>query len=97
MEPLKLKKPITIDGKPVQELSPDLENLTAGNIQTAIRELGMRQIAVTVQETDMNFHAALFAEACEGLNMDDMDQMNAKDYLNAGRMVRDFFYLDLED
>jgi len=90
MEILKLKKPIMIDGNEKTELSYDLDGLTGSDIQHAVRELAKKGIVVGASELDLNYHAALFAQA-SGISFDDMSRLSAKDYDAATRSVRDFF------
>ena len=90
MEKLTLKNEATINGKAVKEIEYDLEALTGKDIQNAVRELGKKGIVVTVNETDQNYHAMLFAIASD-LAFEDLQALGAKDYTKACNAVRDFF------
>ena len=90
MAKLELKKPIEINGKETKEIEYDLENLTGADLQNAVKELGKRGLVVTVNETDQNYHAMLFAIASD-LAFEDMKRLGAKDYSKACNAVRDFF------
>jgi hypothetical protein len=96
MDKYKLKKKAFINGQEVNEIEYDLENLTKSDIDNALMECIKSNHAVVVQETDNMFHAAIFAQAA-GLSLNDLNALNAKDYLAIGSKVRNFLFLDLED
>lgn len=90
MATLELKKEVEINGEKVTKIEYDLEDLTGADIQNAVRELGKKGIVVTVNETDQNYHAMLFAIASD-LAYEDLQRLGAKDYAKACNAVRDFF------
>lgn len=96
MDKLILNKPVEIDGEVKKEIEYDLDSLTAVSIEQTIKSLAKRQHIVVVQESDIIFHAALFAEAAQ-IDYTDVQRFSGKDMLKAGRLVRDFFFLDSED
>ena len=90
MAKLELRKPIQIDGKEAKEIEYDLDSLTGADLQRAVKDLGKKGIVVTLNETDQNYHAMLFAIASD-LDFEDMKRLGAKDYAKACNAVRDFF------
>lgn len=93
---LKLYKPVMIDDEEKKEIPYDLDSLTASSVINAVKKLGKSGHVVTVQETDLMLHAALFADAA-GIDYIDVQRFHAKDFSKAGRLVRDFLFLDSED
>lgn len=85
----KLRKPTKIDGNIVSELSYNLDSLTGSDIKRIRTALGKRGYIVTAKEIDSVLHAAIFAEA-SGLTMDNIEALNAFDYMNVADIVRDF-------
>jgi hypothetical protein len=65
-------------------------------LEQSVKTLAKKQHVMVVQESDPLFHLALFAHAA-GVDYTDVDRLHTKDKLKAGRLVRDFFYTDLED
>lgn len=96
METLKLSKSIKIDGVEKIEIEYDFDNLTGNSIEMAIKKVTARKHVITVQETDAILHAVIFAEAA-GITYEDVSRFTAKDYMAAGLLVRNFFFIDLED
>lgn len=92
---LKLYKPITIDDKQVTDLPYDFDKITGVQIQNAKKMLERGHITLAA-ETDGELHAAIFAIAA-GLDYADLLRMHGKDYIAAGLMVRNFFFLDAEE
>jgi len=93
MEKLILKKPVNINGELTEEIEYDLENLTGQDIQQIVRDLNKRSIVIGAVELDVNYHAALFAQAA-GLSFDDISNLSVKDYNEATVRVRNFFLAD---
>lgn len=89
MENLKLTRPVMIDGAAFTNLEYDFDNLEATAVEQAIKSLKRSQHIIMAQETDPLLHAAIFAQAA-GIDLTDMQRLSAKDYLEAGRRVRDF-------
>lgn len=87
---LKLKKPVEINGKTVEEITYDLDDLTGNDIENAVMQLGKKGIVVAMSETDQRYHAMLFSIAA-GIAYEDMARMSAKDFFAATNAVRDFF------
>lgn len=96
METLKLKKPVMIDGSEHVEIAYDFENLEANAVELALKSLKRTQHIIMAQETDPMLHGAIFAQAA-GIDYTDVQRFSAIDYLNAGRLVRDFFFFGSED
>ncbi len=96
MENLKLTRPVMIDGAAFTNLEYDFDNLEATAVEQAIKSLKHSQHIIIAQETDPLLHAAIFAQAA-GIDLTDMQRLSAKDYLEAGRRVRDFFFFSSED
>jgi len=90
---LKLNKAVMIDGKSILEIDYDLDGLTGADIQLAVKELQLGGVMIAFNETDSNYHAALFAKAAD-ITYADMGRFGAKDYNKAANLVRDFFLLD---
>jgi hypothetical protein len=93
MEKLKLRKPIEIDGKTVNEIEYDFESVTGSDIEKVCKSLVPEGYVVLAQETDPVLHAHIFAEAA-GIDYKDMLRFSGKDYTKATNLVRDFFYLE---
>lgn len=86
----KLHKPVLIDGEKVEVIKYDLEELDGSDVETAIKELGKRGMMVTMNETDQNYHAMIFAIA-SGLMYEDVKRLKIKDFNKVCNIVRDFF------
>jgi len=90
MAKFKLSKPIDIDGKRLEELEYDLDEVTGADIENACKSIDKIGYVILAQETDPVLHAHIFAAAA-GIAYEDMKRMNAKDFTRATAMVRDFF------
>ncbi|MGF7431095.1 hypothetical protein PQV03_10060 [Thermoanaerobacterium thermosaccharolyticum] len=101
MDTLKLSKPIMINGEEVKEIKYDLDSLTAQDLQNASRKYQKNGGVIQVQELDSVYHLYLFAEAVAKVNpeidLTDILRLSAKDAIKAESLVRNFFFLDLED
>ena len=84
-----LKKPTTIDGAEVKEVSYDLASLNGSAIRRVKGNLQRKGYTVAVKELDEVFHTALFAEAV-GWTVDNVEALSAVDYMNVADIVRDF-------
>lgn len=96
MEVLKLRKPVMIDGSEHRVIEFDFENLEATAVELALKAVTKTQHVVMAQETDALLHAAIFAQAA-GIDYTDVKRFSAIDYMEAGRLVRDFFFFGSED
>ena len=85
----KLKKPTKIDGNAVTEINYNLADLNGASIRKVRTELGKRSYVVSVQELDVPYQAALFAEA-SGLTIENIESLSMVDYTNISNIVRDF-------
>lgn len=98
---LKLSKPIMVNGKEVNEIPFDLDNMTAQDKMNASKRYVKDGNIVTVQELDPSYHIYLFTEAVIKANPEldatDVMRINAKDAAKAEKLVRDFFYLGSEE
>lgn len=92
-EVLKLTKPVMINGEEKTEIPYDFDNMPSDSLEQAVKALAKNQHVMVVQESDPLFHLALFAQAA-GLDYTDVARLHTKDKLKAGRLVRDFFYVD---
>lgn len=101
MPGLKLSKPININGEEVTSLEYNFEDMTARDKGNATREYKKAGNMVSVQELDPDYHMYLFAAAVKKANpsieIDDVLRISAKDASKAEVLVRDFFFLDLEE
>jgi hypothetical protein len=101
MEILKLSKPIMVNGNELKELAYDFENMTAQDKLNAGKNYKKAGNVISVQELDSDYHMYIFAEAAaksnEGLDINDVLRMSAKDSAKAEGLVRDFFFLSSED
>ncbi len=101
MDKIKLSKPIMINGKEVKEIAYDFDNFTAQDKLNAGRKYKSQGGIISVQETDSDYHLFIFAEAASKVNSEiditDILRMNAKDSAKAESIVRNFFFLSLED
>lgn len=91
MEKFKLSKPFLLDGNMVTEIEVDLEGITGVSISNAFRNVTADRQVVTMQESDPNLHAAIFAEAA-GMDYGDVKRLPAKDFVWAGMLIRNFLY-----
>ncbi|WP_326514784.1 phage tail assembly protein [Clostridium intestinale] len=96
MSILKLGKPVEINGEVVNEITYDLEELSGGAVENAMKALQKKGYVPTVQELDPIMQAHIFAEA-SGLDYEDIKRLKYKDYMRATGCVRDFFMVDSVD
>lgn len=96
MMKLILSKPFLLDGKEVTEIEADFENMTGWSVENAFKNVEAQRHAINYQEGDPIFHAAIFAESA-GISLGDMQRLPVKDYLRAGREVRNFLYIESVD
>ncbi len=91
---LKLKKPIKIDGKLVEEIYYDYEDITGEQIDKILRicerEATENGGTIVVFQLDSSVQARTFAEAA-GIDIADMKRMGSFDYLKALTASRVFF------
>ena len=96
-----LKKPIDVNGEKVSSLKYNLDAMTARDKQRATLKYKKSGNGIGLPEFDSDYHLYLFAAAVakenQSINIDDLFRMSAKDAISAGNLVRDFFFLDLED
>lgn len=95
MGKLILRKPVLIDGAQFRDIEYDFENLEASAVEQALKSLKGSTHIIMAQETDPILHAAIFAQAA-GIDLTDVQRFSAIDYLEAGRLVRDFFFFGSE-
>ncbi|MTI49705.1 MAG: hypothetical protein FH761_17885 [Firmicutes bacterium] len=96
-----LTKPIMINGKEVDKLEYDFENMTAKdkiNIGKRIKQDG---VPISVEELDSDYHLYLFGGAVVKANpsydISDVLRLSAKDARKGAMKARDFFYLGLDE
>lgn len=96
MAVFKLSKPVKIDGQEKTEITYDLEALTGEDIQRITTKIQAEGIIISTVEFDINYHAAVFAEAA-GLMYEDVKRFSAKDYNRISSVVRNFFLADMAE
>lgn len=101
MNNLKLSKPIMVNGNEVKVIAYDFDAMTAQDKLNAGKTYKKAGNVISVQELDSDYHIYIFAEAAkkanEGLDINDVLRMSAKDSAKAEGLVRDFFFLSSED
>ena len=101
MEKLILTKPILINGAEVKEISYDFDEFTAKDKINAGKRYKKDGGMISVQELDSDYHLYIFAEAAakvdNSIDISDIFRMNAKDGAKAESLVRDFFFINVED
>ncbi|MGE5631707.1 MAG: hypothetical protein ACM3TR_11495 [Caulobacteraceae bacterium] len=101
MDTFKLTKAIMIDGKEVNELPYNFEDMTARDKLNASKKLKNDGNIISIEETDPDYHLYLFAEAVakadSKIDTADVLRMSAKDAQRAAVKARSFFYLSSED
>ncbi len=97
MASFKLTKPIEINGEKVTELTYDFEEMTANDKARATKIYKKAGNTLMVQELDSDYHLFLFVAAVrkvnEGIEVEDVLRISAKDSCRAETLVRDFFFL----
>lgn len=86
----KFKKPTTIDGEVVTEITYDLTSLNGSSVRRVKGELSRRGYIVAANIIDEVFHAALFAEAT-GLTLDNVESFALVDYMEVANIVQVFW------
>jgi hypothetical protein len=98
---LKLSKPIMVDGKEVNELPYDFENMTARDKLNVGKRIKLDAVPVSIEEIDTDYHFYLFAGAVVKANSEidtsDVLRISAKDASRGAGLARDFFYRNLEE
>jgi hypothetical protein len=101
MPVLKLSKAIDINGERVTELPYNFEDMTARDKAEATKAYKKAGNVVQVQEFDPDYHLYLFAASVRkenpSIEIDDVLRMSAKDAAKAEALVRDFFFISLEE
>ena len=101
MEKFKLKTQIMIDGNMASELPYDFDGLTARDKLNAGKKLKAAGFNGTYQEVDPDYHFFIFVEAVikadSNITEQDMFRMGMKDAVEASNLVRNFFFITLED
>ncbi|WP_058953160.1 hypothetical protein [Clostridium tyrobutyricum] len=90
MSTLKLFKPAQIDGEEKTEIQYDFDELKGDSVENAIKELQKKGYVPAVQEVDTLLYVNLFAQAAN-LDYEDIKRFNAKDFMKAASVTRDFF------
>ncbi len=88
---LKLKKPLSYEGKEYGELSFDFDGLTGRDSLDVERELAIRGIQVAVPAFSGEYIIRIAAKACtEPVGYDAFEYMSLKDYNRLRSKVRNF-------
>ena len=98
MQTIKLKKPLTVNGKEYKELSYDLDELTAYDMDRAGKLLKDDGSFVNIIELDAGYHFRIFCVAVtkqhSDIDMTDLVRLNGRDFVRAVKAVRNFFVED---
>lgn len=91
---LKLKKPLMVNGKELNELPYDFEELTAKDLHKISKDLKSKGIPVTVLALDYEFQLSTFSEAVKKKNhniiLNDILRLSAHDAMRATGLARSF-------
>jgi hypothetical protein len=92
VEKIKLTKPLTVDGKTIDEVDlSGLDALTGADIEFCIGQAEETKAGVMLMfELDTEFHAEV-ASKVTGIPRKQLREMGAKDYAKIIRPVRSFF------
>lgn len=86
---IKLKKPVTIKGKPVTEVNLDFEKLTGNDMiqaEKVARAMGVGEASVLAS---MKYQAIIAAKAI-GCPVDDLFELGAVDFKNIAKEATSF-------
>lgn len=88
---IKLKKPVTIDGKEYKEIKADFEKLTGVDLMQARSELSKTDVGVDnfLPAMNMEYQARVGARAAD-LPFDVVKQLPAPEFLQLTREVQSF-------
>lgn len=86
---IKLRKPITVDGKELTEVKPDFGSLTGADLENVIAEMMVDGKVCVTNETDSRYGARVAARAC-GLSAADIERLDARDYTKLALEARNF-------
>lgn len=91
---LKLKRPISIDGKETNEIKYDFDKLTGMDIEEVFKEATRSGYMVSASyELDPIIGGRMFAKASD-LDFSDVSRLKLKDYTEAANIARAFFIQD---
>jgi hypothetical protein len=92
MDKIRLSKPLTVDGKMLDEIDlSGLDALTGADIEFCIKQVEAdKPQGILVFELDPDFHAEVAAKLI-GIARKQLRDMPAKDYARIIRLVRTFF------
>ena len=92
---VKLSKPITFDGKTIEEINLDLDSLTGADIELCVREaVAAKGESIIAYEIDIDFHVQV-AVKLTGIGRDTLRLLPARDYRRVMSSIRNFL-LDSE-
>ena len=95
-ETMQLKKPLLVNGQDFRELKFDFDELTAFDMDRAGKLLKDDGSYVNIMELDAGYHYKIFSVAVAKRNTDitvyDMMRLGARDYADAAKLVRSFFF-----
>lgn len=90
MAVLRLTKPAQIDGEEKTKIEYNFDDLKGDAVENSIKELQKKGYVPAVQEVDTLLYVNLFAQAAN-LDYEDIKRLNAKDFMKAASVTRDFF------
>lgn len=86
---IKLKKPVTIKGKPVTEVNLDFEKLTGNDMIQAEKEARAMGVGEASVLASMKYQAIIAAKAI-GCPVDDLFELGAADFKNIVKEATNF-------
>ena len=86
-----LNKPLEIDGKKIEQIVLDYEEMTGADILAVDKEL--RALGITTGFSTIHNHDALLllSSRASGIIADDLRKLNAVDFLEVIMLTRNFF------
>jgi len=101
MDSLILKKPLLVNGVEIKELQCNLDELTAFDMERAGKLEKKDGNFINVVELDAGYHFKIFCVAVtkyqQDITISDLERLGAKDYTEAVRGVRNFFFGSSEE
>jgi len=88
---IKLTKPVTIDGNVVSKLVLDLDNIKGSDIIAVEREV-RAQGDLSPNPLFTSFGLATVAAKASGINVDDIQNLHAPDFVQVTNTVSNFLY-----
>lgn len=86
---IKLKKPVTVKGKPVNEVNIDFEKLTGNDMIQAEKEARAMGVGEASVLASMKYQAIIAAKAI-GCPVDDLFELGAVDFKNITKEAAGF-------